>query len=203
MCDGLRVTCAKHEVNAAWEINLPRGSIIAADRGYCDYRLFEKRTQEGVYFVTRQKQNALYEVLEEFCVLQGGKILSDQNIRFISPKAAKECPSPMRRIVVWHPADRQEIVLLTSHLGFGATTIAAIYKDRWEIELFFKVIKQHLKIKTFVGTSENALKTQIWTALITILLIKYLQFKSRCGWALCRLVALLRVNLFSYRDLWK
>jgi hypothetical protein len=97
----------------------------------------------------------------------------------------------------------QQIVLLTNHLEFGATTISKIYKDRWEIELFFKALKQNLKVKTFVGTSANALHIQIWTALIAILLIKYLQFVSRMDWALSNLVALLRWNLFTYRNLWK
>ena len=91
---------------------------------------------------------------------------------------------------------------MTNHLEFGATTIAAIYKDRWQIELFFKALKQNLKVKTFVGTSENALYIQIWTALIAILLIKFLQFKSQLGWSLSNLVALLRWNLFTYRHLW-
>ena len=91
---------------------------------------------------------------------------------------------------------------LTNHLDFGATTIASIYKDRWQIELFFKALKQNLKVKTFVGTSPNALKTQIWTALIAMLLLKYLQLRSRLNWALSNLVALLRWNLFTYRDLW-
>lgn len=194
---------AVHEVNVAWDLVLPKGSIVAMDRGYCDYALFERWTRQGVYFVTRQKENAAYEVVAELVVPQRGNTLSDQIIRYTSPKAQQDCPSEMRRIVVWDEKNQVEIVLLTNHLNFGPTTIAAIYKDRWEIELFFKVLKQHLKIKTFVGTTENALKTQIWTALITILLIKYLQFKSKCGWALCRLVSLLRLNLFSYRDLWK
>jgi hypothetical protein len=194
---------AVHEVNVAWDLHLPKGSIVAVDRGYCDYALFQRWTEQGVYFVTRQKENAVFEVVEAFALPEGGKVLSDQNIRFTSPKAAKECPCTLRRVVVWDALNRQQIVLLTNHLSFGPTTIAAIYKDRWEIELFFKVLKQHLKVKTFVGTTENALKTQLWTALITVLLIRYLQFKSKCGWALCRLVALLRLNLFSYRDLWK
>ena len=106
----------------------------------------------------------------------------------------------------WANADdekKREIVLLTNHMEFGATTIGAIYKDRWQIELFFKAIKQNLKIKTFVGTSENALYIQIWTALIAMLLIKYLQFKAKFSWSLSNLVALLRWNLFTYRDLWK
>ena len=91
---------------------------------------------------------------------------------------------------------------MTNHLTFGATTISAIYKDRWQIEIFFKTIKQNLRIKTFVGTSANALMTQIWTALIAILILKYLKFKASYKWSLSNLVALLRYNLFTYRDLW-
>jgi len=106
-------------------------------------------------------------------------------------------------VVVWDEEKQQEIVLLTNHLEFGATTISDIYKERWQIELFFKAIKQNLKIKTFVGTSENGLYTQIWTALIAVLLIKYLQFKSKIQWSLSNLVAFLRWNLFIHRDLWK
>ena len=94
-------------------------------------------------------------------------------------------------------------MLLTNHLKFSPNTISAIYKDRWQIELFFKALKQNLKIKTFVGTTKNALYIQIWTALIAMLLIKYLQFKSRFGWSLSNLVAFLRWNLFTYRDLWE
>ena len=94
-------------------------------------------------------------------------------------------------------------MLLTNHLEFGATTISAIYKDRWQIELFFKALKQNLRVKTFVGTSENALYIQIWTALIAMLLLKFLQYKSKFGWSLSNLVALLRWNLFSYRNLWE
>ena len=94
------------------------------------------------------------------------------------------------------------LVFLTNHLALGATTIAAIYKDRWQIELFFKALKQNLKIKTFVGTSANALKVQVWTALIALLLLKYLQLRARFAWSLANLVALLRMNLFTHRDLW-
>jgi IS4 transposase len=92
---------------------------------------------------------------------------------------------------------------LTNHLDFGATTISSIYKDRWQIELFFKAIKQNLRIKTFVGTNENALHIQIWTALIAMLLIKFLQLKSTFQWSLSNLVAFLRWNLFLYKDLWE
>ena len=99
------------------------------------------------------------------------------------------------------PEKEQSIIFLTNHLDFGATTIAAIYKDRWSVELFFKALKQNLKIKTFLGTSPNAVKTQIWTALIAMLLLKYLQLRSTFGWSLSNLVALLRHQLFVYRDL--
>lgn len=104
---------------------------------------------------------------------------------------------------VWVPEKQQTLILLTNHLHLSAATIAAIYKERWQIELFFKTLKQQLKIKTFVGTSSNAVHIQIWTALIAVLVLKYLQFRSRFGWALSNLVALLRWNLFSYRDLWQ
>ena len=191
-----------HEINIAHQLTLPKGSIVAMDRGYCDYKLFHEWTSQGVYFVTRQKDNAAYEVVEERKLPERHNIRVDQLIRFTGYNARKHFAGTLRRIVVWDEKNDREIVLLTNHLAFGATTISAIYRDRWEIELFFKVLKQHLKIKTFVGTTPNALKTQIWTALITILLIRFLQFRSKCGWALCRLIALLRLNLFSYRHLW-
>jgi len=103
---------------------------------------------------------------------------------------------------VWDEEKEETIVLITNHLSFGSTTIASTYKDRWQIEIFFKTIKQNLKIKTFVGTSPNALMIQIWTALIAVLILKYLKFKSRFAWSISNLVAMLRYNLFTYRDLW-
>jgi IS4 transposase len=93
------------------------------------------------------------------------------------------------------------IVLLTNHLTFGSTTIAAIYKDRWQIEIFFKTIKQNFKIKTFIGTSADAVKIQLWTALISLLLLKMLKAMARYAWSMSNLVAMLRLNLFTYRDL--
>lgn len=193
----------RHEVTVARDFTFPKGSIIVMDRGYCDYGLFHTWHQAGLYFVTRQKDNAAYDVVLDKAVPERGHIRADQLIRFTGPKAQQACPIVLRRVVVWSEADQREYVFLTNHLTLGATTIAAIYKDRWEIELFFKALKQHLKIKTFVGTSENALKIQIWTALISLLLLKFLQFKSQCGWPLCRLVAMLRLNLFTYRNLWE
>jgi hypothetical protein len=128
-------------------------------------------------------------------------ILSDELIQFAGSKAQQDCPYPLRRVVVWDAVGNREIVLLTNLTTFGATTIAAIYKDRWEIELFFKALKQNLKVKNFVGTSENALRIQIWTALIAILLLKWVHHLSKAKWSLSNLASMLRLNLFTYRDL--
>ena len=193
----------KHDVTIARKISLPPGSIVTMDRGYNDYKLFGSWTKERIFFVTRMKENADYTVTEENLIPITGNVLRDQLILLNGFYAQKDCPHVLRRVVVWDSENEREIVLLTNHLKFGANTISAIYKDRWQIELFFKALKQNLKIKTFVGTSENALSIQIWTALIAMLLIKYLQFKSKFGWSLSNLVAFLRWNLFTYRDLWE
>jgi hypothetical protein len=196
------ITEAKRsDVKMADAFTLNPGSIVAMDRGYSDYGLFGKWTAEGIYFVTRLKENAAYEVGEEFAVPQDRSIRADQLIRFTGARAQKDCPCLLRRVVVWDAVKEREIVLLTNLLTFGATTIAAIYKDRWEIELFFKALKQNLKVKSFVGTSENALRIQIWTALIAILLLKWLHHLSKAKWSLSNLASMLRLNLFTYRDL--
>ncbi len=198
----LNITTGKvHEVNIARKIKLPPGSIIAVDRGYNDYSLFYEWTKAKVWFVTRMKNNALYEVVEKRAVPKYRNILSDEIIKYTGFYSQKECPVYLRRVVAWDKVNQKEIVLLTNNRKLGSSTISAIYKDRWEIELFFKAIKQQLRIKTFVGTSENAVKIQIWTALITILILKYLKFKSTFGWALSNMVALLRLNLLVYTDL--
>jgi IS4 transposase len=192
-----------HEINVARDVSLPRGSIVAIDRGYVDYELYGRWTEEGVYFVTRQKDNADYRVVEEREVPYGRNILKDEVIELRGFYSQQKCAYRLRRIEVWDEENKQVIVILTNHLTFGSTTIASIYKDRWQIEIFFKTIKQNLRIKTFVGTSSNAVMIQIWTALIAILLLKYLKFRSTFEWSLSNLVAMLRYNLFTYRDLWE
>jgi hypothetical protein len=190
-----------HELTIARRIFLPRGSIVVVDRGYSDHKLFARWTKTGVYFVTRQKINSSFEIIDERPVPARRSILSDYLI-VLTGMAKEAYPDPLRRIEVWDEEKKESIVLLTNHMTFGASTIATIYKDRWQIEIFFKTLKQHLKIKTSVGTSPNALKTQIWTALIAILILKYLKFRSSFGWSVSNLVAMLRYNLFTYRDLW-
>jgi len=191
----------RSDVKMAGAFPLNPGSIVAMDRGYNDYRLFGKWTAEEIFFVTRLKENAAYEVVQECAVPKNRNIRSDQLIRLSGIQAQKDCPCLLRRVVVWDAVNDREIVLLTNLLAFGATTIAAIYKDRWEIELFFKALKQNLQVRTFVGTSQNALRIQIWTALIAILLLKWLHHLSKAKWSLSNLASMLRLNLFTYRDL--
>lgn len=191
----------EHDRQGARLLSLRPGSIVAMDRAYNDYGLFGRWTRQGVYFVTRQKSNAAYDVVEDRPVPKRGHVLSDQIIRFTAAAAHEKCPFALRRVVVWDEANATEIVLLTNHLSFGPTTISAIYKDRWEIEVFFKALKQNLKIKTFVGTSENALRIQVWTALIALVLLRWLHYLSHASWSLSNQAAMLRMNLFTYRDL--
>ena len=191
-----------HEIKAARGLSLAPGTIVAMDRGYNDYRLFTTWIEAGVFFVTRMKHNATYDVVARRAVPAGGTILQDEDIILIGVGAQDKCPHTLRRVVVWDDKKKEEIVLLAYLPHLAASTIAAIYKERWQIELFFKALKQYLKVKTFVGTSEKAVKTQIWTALITMLLLKFLQLKSSWPWSLSNLAAMLRMNLLTYRDLW-
>src|SRR6266699_2881148 len=200
-CYVLITEARRSDVKMAGAFPLNPGSIVVMDRGYNDYALFGKWTDQKIYFVTRLKDNAAYEVLEEGPVPANRNILSYQLIRFTGENAQKDCPCRLRRVVVWDAVNEREIVLLTNLMEFGATTIAAIYKDRWEIELFFKALKQNLKVKSFVGTSRNALLIQIWTALIAMLLLKWLHHLSKAKWSFSNLASMLRLNLFTYRDL--
>ena len=192
----------QHEVTVAKTLTFAPGTILVIDRGYVDYAWFATLTRQGVYFVTRLKDNALYTVVGTRDVPETRGVVSDELIALTGVGAPAKCPYPLRRVMVLDPETEELVVFLTNHLTFGATTIAQIYKDRWQIELLFKALKQHLKIKTFVGTSANALHTQIWTALIALLILKYLQLKSTFGWSLSNLVALLQFQLFTHRDLW-
>ena len=190
------------EINVARTLRFAPGTILAIDRGYIDYEWFRELTQEEVYFVTRMKEKAVYEVQEELQVPQHSNVKRDQIICFPRLSRDGEDPVLFRRVEIWDAEKQETIVFLSNLLAFGATTIAAIYKDRWQVELFFKALKQTLKIKTFVGTSANAVRTQVWTALIAMLVLKYLQLKSTFSWSLSTLAALLRQQLFFYRDLW-
>jgi hypothetical protein len=192
----------RHDIRVARPLRFEAGTIVVMDRGYNDYEWFGRLTRDGVFFVTRLKDTAVYEVVERRAVPERSTIVRDEVIRLTGADAPSKCPYLLRRVEIDDPEMKTRLVFLTNHLKFGATTIAAIDKDRWQIELFFKALKQNLKVKTFVGTSANALKIQMWTALIAMLLLKYMQLRSQFAWSLSNLIALLRMNLFTHRDLW-
>ncbi len=188
------------DVKVAQQMEFAPGTMLVMDRGYEDHGWWRKLTLAGVYFVTRLKDSTGYAILAEREV-PAGTILRDEEIVLLSEKNHAD-PMRLRRIEVWVEEKQDTLVFVTNHPKLAASTIAAIYKDRWQIELFFKAIKQSLRIQTFIGTSENAVHIQIWTALIAMLLVRYLQLRSTWQWSLSNLFALLRLQLFVYRDLW-
>jgi IS4 transposase len=189
------------DVRVARDLQFQPGTIVVMDRGYVDFRWFAQLTARGVFFVTRPKEGMVIDVVEERAVPERGNIINDEVIELGTEHAKRDCPHRLRRVTVLREDTLEPMEILTNNFQLAASTIAAIYKDRWQIELFFKAIKQNLRIKTFVGTSANAVKVQIWTALIAMLILKYLQLRSTFAWSLSNLVALLRMNLFVHRDL--
>ena len=191
------------DIQAAKMLKLPAGAIVVMDRGYNDYTLFGTWCAGGVYFVTRLKENADYQVVRRLEPKPDKNITADEIIKFNAAKSWEKCPHHLRLVSFYNTDKDETLQFLTNNLTLAASTIAAIYKDRWQIELFFKAIKQNLKVKTFLGTNENAVKSQLWTALLASLLLKFLQLKSSFGWSLSNLAALLRMNLLTYRCLWE
>jgi len=190
------------DIKAARMLKLPAGAIVAMDRGYNDYALFGTWCANGVYFVTRIKDKADYQVVRRLEPKLDQNITADEIIRFNAAKSWEKCPHHLRLVSFYNAEKDETLQFLTNNFKLAPSTIAAIYKDRWQIELFFKAIKQNLKVKTFLGTNENAVKSQLWTALLASLLLKFLQLKSSFGWSLSNLAALLRMNLLTYRCLW-
>lgn len=188
-----------HEIQVARTLEFAPGTIIVFDRGYVDYEWFRSMSQRKVWFVTRLRDNINYSVLEQRS-FSGALVRSDEVILLEKHRTYGFEPLRLRRVVV--ASDEGDFEIFTNNFTLAASTIGEIYRQRWQIENFFRAIKQNLRIKTFVGTSANALKIQIWSALIAILILKYLQLKARCGWSLSRLVALIRMHLFTYRELW-
>jgi putative transposase len=182
----------EHEVQRARSLRLPQGSIVVEDMGYTDYDRYAQLTAQKIFFVTRQKRNARYEVLERRKVNKKQGLLSDQTIRL----QAQECPLPLRRIAYRDAATGRRYVFLTNHFKLAAKTIADIYKERWQIEIFFRFIKQNLKIKAFIGNSENAVMSQIYAALIVYLLLCYTKFLCNLSVTLQNLMRVLQLNLF-------
>jgi Transposase DDE domain/Domain of unknown function (DUF4372) len=182
----------EHEVKKARSLSLPKGSIVVEDMGYTDYAWYAQLIAQKIFFVTRQKRNARYEVLDHRKVNKNQGLLSDQTIRL----TGEECPGPLRRIAYRDATTGKRYVFLTNHFKLAAKTIADIYKERWQIEIFFRFIKQNLKIKAFIGNSENAVLTQIYVALIVYLLLCYLKFMCNLNITLQNCIRILQLNLF-------
>ncbi|HHT9126346.1 MAG TPA: IS4 family transposase [Candidatus Brocadiia bacterium] len=197
------VTTGKvHEQKVAPSIPLEKGDVIVFDRGYTDYNWYKTLDDKGLYFVTRLKKNAHYKVAERKKTDHLDNISSDHIIELKGFYSKQKFPNKLRRIRSKDPGTEKIITILTNNFTWSAKTIAQIYKERWQIELFFKFIKQQLKVKSFVGTSRNALLSQLWVALIAYLLLSYLKFKSRFAWSLYTLCSILPTNLFARRNLW-
>jgi hypothetical protein len=188
------------DIEVARQQRFEPGTMLVFDRGYTDMNWWLALSRQKIFFVTRLKDNIEYGVVEQRAMKSDSGIVRDEVVLLVKIQEEGQA-ALMRRIEVWVEEKQQTMVFLTNNLKLAASTIAAVYRDRWQIEQFFRALKQSLRIKTFVGTSANAVLVQIWTALIAMLLVRYLQMRSTFRWSLSNLVALLRQQLFVYRDL--
>lgn len=184
---------------AAFDIEIHPHSIVVADRGYCDYSLLNHWDSSNVFFVVRHKDNIRYKSIEELPLPEkhAQNVLVNEIIEFELPTAKSKYPKRLRRIAVWNDEHDFEVELLTNNFTLAESSIAALYKARWNIEIFFRNLKQLVRIKSFIGTSRNAVETQIWTAMTTMLILTWLKHIARYKWALANLVVTLRLNTFT------
>ncbi len=187
------------EVKIAYSHELPLvpDSILVIDKGYIDFEWLYGLDSERMFFVTRMKQNLIFQVTGQHKELKGKGILADETIEFNSYTSTRKYPKPLRLVTFFDQEENRIYEFLTNNFTLAASTIAKIYKDRWKIELFFKWIKQHLKIKTFLGTSENAVLTQIWTAMIAYLLLAYIKYQTKYKHSLLELSRVIQATLFD------
>jgi hypothetical protein len=193
----------QHDVKAAKKTVFPSGSVLVVDRAYVDYEWLYNLDSTGVTFVTRLKSNADIVIAENYLTnIKHEHILSDQDIALTGYYSSKKYPQTLRIVKVYDELNDQVLILLTNNLTWTADTISQLYKARWDVEVFFKHLKQLFKVKTFVGTSANAVRIQMWCSMITILLFRYLKNKAKYKWNLSNLVSFFRINLFVKIDLW-
>jgi len=192
-----------HEVNELPKMGLKKGDVITMDRGYTDYTKYASFCREGIYFITRMRRNARYKVVSRNDISKYPNISSDQTIKFTIFYSKKKCTYHLRRIRIKDPETGKYIVLLTNQMDWSPATIGKVYKDRWQIEIFFKTMKQKLKIKTFLGTSKNAIMIQIWTAMIAYLLLAYMKLLSKFKWTINSLMNVIPSLLFTRKCLWQ
>lgn len=190
---------------ASFDIPIAPHSVVVADRGYCNFELLNDWDSKHVLFVVRHRDNLLYEPIRELDLPQHAaqNILIDEIIELKGTKTSLKYPKRLRRIAIWNEELEFTLQLLTNNMQLAASTLAELYKSRWQIEIFFRNLKQLLRIKSFIGTSRNAVETQIWTALTTMLLLCWLRHTARYKWGLANLVVSLRLNTFTKIDLEK
>lgn len=185
----------EHEINYARDLELPKGSYVVFDRGYTDYAWYQELTEDEVFFVTRLKSNAIVTPGKKRRGRKSPGVIEDREIRLGS------LPQTFRKVTYLDAESGITYQFVTNALDIPAQTVADLYKERWQIELFFKWIKQNLKVKSFLGTSMNAVKTQLWIALCAYLVLSFLKFQSKIGASLQRMLRILQLNLFERRDL--
>lgn len=193
----------ENDMVAGRKFRFPKRSIVVFDKGYVDYEWFGSLTKQGVSFVTRLRPKAVYSVLERKPVNKKQGVMSDQIIQLNSAHALKRGAPKLRRVGFKDKQSGRFYMFLTNNFKLAASTIAAIYKDRWQVELFFKAIKQNLQIKTFVGLTKNAILTQVWIAMITYLLLAFARHSSKSGWTVQRILRVIQLNIFERRELSK
>lgn len=191
-----------HEQRVAPQFPMEKGDVYAFDRAFHDFAWLADLCRRGIIFVTRLKSNSAYRIVERHPERKNDLIKADQLIEFSGFYSHENLPFRLRRVVARDPETGKKVALLTNQLTWAPSTIAAVYKDRWQIEIFFKTIKQQLKVKSFLGTSPNALLSQIWIALCAYLLLAFLKFQSRFKWSLYTLASIIPTNLFCHRNIW-
>lgn len=198
----LNITDAKtHEAKVASSMPIPTGSYLAIDRGYHDFLQYNRYINNNIRFVTRMKTNAKYTVLQNLPCASGSPVRNDEMIEFTGYITHRKCPHPFRKICYYDEQHKKMITFLTNDFDNDALTITEIYQARWDIELFFKTIKQNLKIKRFFGTTPNAVFTQVWIAMIAYLLISFLKFIHKSKQSIQTIFRILQMNIFERRSI--
>jgi hypothetical protein len=191
---------SRHDHTFLKHLNVPEGSYIVMDKGYTDYLQYAQWTNRDIYFITRMKDNAIYEGMGEFDLPddKDHEILKDETITLYYTVDGNKQPLKLRRIAYWDDRNSKLLVFLTNSFDQEASVIAGIYKHRWQIELLFKRLKQNFPLKYFLGDNQNAIEIQIWCSLISLLLMEVVRKTSKRKWAFSNLVALVRFHMISY-----
>ena len=182
-------------------MQFPKGSVLVFDKGYADYSWHNQLTDQGIFWVTRIRGNAKYRVIKRCKVNRSQGVTSDQIIEYTSIRSSKNNLRAVRRVGFRDPETGKHYAFITNHFDWSAKTIADIYKQRWQVELFFKWVKQNLKIKACLGNTDNAVMTQVFVALCVYLILAYLKFQAKISQSLQQMSRLIHLNLFAKRDL--